>query len=125
MTWDDIEIEKTKVGYTIYKFGDTQAYTGSFGNCQNFTVCGFEDLLYGECIEAVEDTNNFLYHISKDQGKGYVVIDIRKSVYERLQAAMHHPRFNVSFVVQTPYDNYNGTKMVLCILNLGKIELMT
>lgn len=122
MMLEDIETIETNTGYYIYRFNDTHAYMGSFGNCQNFTICAFEELLYNDSDEAVEDTRDFFLFVKERQTKNFVVIDIRFPVYARLKSVIDPKKFNVSFVVETPYENYNGTQMALCILDISKLR---
>ncbi len=111
-------------GYTEAMYEDIRAYNGAFGNCQNFAVNNFQGLLWDHHSEAIQDTNNFLVKVGNEFGKSFAVIDITVSTYELLKEIINDKKLNVSFIVNTPYVNRNDNDMVLCILDISKLELI-
>ncbi len=109
-----------------YKFATVEgcysvAYSGPFGNCQNFVINNFRSLLSFNGGD-LKHINNFLYNVSNTWERLYCVIDIEEEVYEELKEIVNSKKLNVEFIVESPYENANGTSMVLCILNLSELK---
>jgi hypothetical protein len=92
------------------------AYTGSFGNCQNFTVNSFREL------ETYKDIETFLTFVARETGRYYAVIDINFHVYRWLDKELKEKNSDISFVIAQPYTNANDSDMVMCILDLIKFR---
>ena len=99
------------------------AYSGPFGNCQNFVINDFRNLLFFNGGD-LKHINNFLYNVSNTWTRMYCVIDINEEVYEKLKEIVNNKKLNVEFIVESPYKNANGSSMVLCILDLSKLKLI-
>lgn len=102
---------------------DSVAYSGPFGNCQNFVINNFRNLLSFNGGD-LKHINNFLYNVSNTWTRMYCVIDINEEVYEELKEIVNSKKLNVEFIVESPYENANGSSMVLCILDLSKLKLI-
>lgn len=99
------------------------SYNGSFGNCQNFTIRYFNELLvlYKNSPKLLSEC---LYKIYTKFSRPYCVIDINKNVYEDLKNTIKENNLKIKFVVDTPYINANGSNMVICILDLSELEII-
>jgi len=95
-----------------------------FHNCQNFSIASFNCLLASGSKDYLKTATNFLVNVRDKWGKNYCVIDISDPVYNRLKDIIKLSNFKVEFIVEAPYENYNGSDMILCILNLEKLTLI-
>ena len=106
--------------YFFAKNGECVAYSGPFGNCQNFCINHFAGLLW----MASKDKNylvNYLVEVSNRWHRYFLVIDITTATHEKLKKFIGDNNLNLPFVVETPYKNNNDSSMVLCILNLNNL----
>lgn len=118
-----IDIEYTHTGsYAFAKDGHCIAYNGPFGNCQNFCINDFAELLW-VAINIDEDyLVNYLTKVSNKWSRYFLVIDITNSTHEELTEFIKNNGLDLPFVVETPYTNNNGSSMILCILNLNSLK---
>lgn len=117
----NINIEYIEIDdYFFAKNGECVAYSGPFGNCQNFCINDFAGLLW----MASKDKNylvNYLVEVSSKWSRYFLVIDITTATHEKLKKFIEDNNLNLPFVVETPYKNNNDSSMVLCILNLNNL----
>ena len=97
---------------------NVKAYEGAFGNCQNFVINNFQDLLF----LGPSELTHFLCEVCKNWGRLYCIIDITDDTYDNLKKIIHQKSINIEFVVESAYENANGSDMVLCILDLTNLE---
>lgn len=125
------QIDSPCGSYSFYTYEYCSAYSGSFGNCQNFTVNNFcyflEDNSNDDDIELSDQElarslNNFLYFVSRTCNKFFAVIDINEWVYETLKEWITDYKLEITLIVETPYTNNNGSEMYICILNLNNLK---
>lgn len=119
----NINIEYIEIDdYFFAKNGECIAYSGPFGNCQNFCINDFAGLLWVARNTDKDYLVNYLTKVSNKWSRYFLVIDITSSTHEKLTEFIKNNGLDLPFVVETPYINNNNNSMVLCILNLNSLK---
>lgn len=84
-----------------------------FGNCQNFAISNFENLLQG----SDKDIYFFLLKTVFLSGKRLLIIDIKYNRLERIKNL-----FNDCIIFEQPYESTNGSKMIILMIKLTTIQ---
>lgn len=114
-------VSKSCHSYKFYTVDGKEfvAWTGSFGNCQNTTIRYFNYLL----SESPTYINNYFFEIYGKTGRPYIVIDIQKHKFDKLNELINKkPLSDLQIVSKQFYKNGNGSDMCMLILNIKNLK---
>jgi hypothetical protein len=102
---------------------DIKIVSSPFANCQSFSiikVCHFVDLINLNYTN--KDIIDLFCDIYNKIGKLQFVIDVREEKSNRILEVFAHITHKI---YSLPYINYNGSHMILHIIQLDRMKLIT